>query len=529
MTLKTYRGKSMAEALAEVKKDLGKDAVILHTRTYKVGGVLGIGSQTMVEITASDGTVPSRAPGHRTRTTRRVKGAPRSVPAVVPSDGEPNVDAARLYGEPARSRLDETPLADPRQPVMAGAVRTPGVVPRHRPSEADHLDHDRQTPRAVETHRPVARRGGGADDGASFETTSFDPAAFDPASFDGGRGEGFRPGLENLEPKATVLRAPPPEAKDLATRVRVAPVDDVARESLEDEIASIKRMVGHVLQNTRPKSSGAVGAMPDALFEEHLKLIDHDVEDGLADLLTGVVRDELTATELADRSVVRQTLLRVLADRLRVAGTGIAAGMQADGRPRTVALIGPTGVGKTTTVAKLAATLKLRHGHRVGLITCDTYRIAAVEQLRTYANIIGVPVKVAMGPEEVHAAAASLTDVDVVLVDTAGRSQRDRERLDELGIALRRLHPHETHMVLAANIGERVMRQAAERFSALEPSHVMLTKLDEAVTLGAIFNVLQDVGRPVSYVTTGQEVPDHIELAHADRLARLLLDGGGAM
>ncbi|MEM9167765.1 MAG: flagellar GTP-binding protein, partial [Planctomycetota bacterium] len=181
---------------------------------------------------------------------------------------------------------------------------------------------------------------------------------------------------------------------------------------------------------------------------------------------------------------------------------------------------------KTTTLAKLAARAKLRHGRSVGLITTDTYRIAAVEQLRTYAEIIGLPLKVVADPSEMPEALESMATLDEVLIDTAGRSQHDTERLTELRSYLDQADPHETHLVLSCVASDAVLARAAERFGALGPNRLLMTKLDEAVELGVLLGLLSKVGAPLSYVTTGQEVPDDIEPAGAERLARQILAGG---
>src|SRR5262249_55200672 len=154
------------------------------------------------------------------------------------------------------------------------------------------------------------------------------------------------------------------------------------------------------------------------LLDCYLKLLEAEVAAEIADEVAGQVRDELEPAELGDPEVVQQAVLRRLAAYIPVCAEPVKIGRAGDGRPLTVALVGPTGVGKTTTVAKLAATYKLRHGRKVGLITCDTYRIAAVDQLRTYANIIGLPLRVVMTPAEMRSACAALSDCDVVLIDT---------------------------------------------------------------------------------------------------------------
>jgi flagellar biosynthesis protein FlhF len=296
-----------------------------------------------------------------------------------------------------------------------------------------------------------------------------------------------------------------------------------ADHGLHAELAAIKRMVGQVLQSSGSTAAPAC-AMPAALLKHYMKLIEQEVSRELADELVAAVRDELTPAELSDEGIVRQSVLRRLESLLPTADC-VAKPARAGERPLTIALIGPTGVGKTTTIAKLAAAYKLRHAKRVALITSDTYRIAAVDQLRTYANIIGVPLKVVNSPEEMASAIAALREFDVVLIDTAGRSPGDRERLGELASFIDAAAPHQTHLVLAGVASEPAMVRIIERFGPLKPNHVIFTKLDEAAQFGVLVNVARRIDAKLSFVTTGQEVPDDIEPTRADRLARLVLDG----
>lgn len=451
MELKTFRASTMAECLAEVKNNLGKDAVILHTRTHKVGGVMGVGARQIVEITAT----PPTAPG------------PRQGPARRP-----------VNGTPVRDEFIPTEFA-PRP----ASVGEPAAGVTVRP-----IDAARVAPRIAQS-RPAA----GAD----------------------------RPGPARL-----------------ATPVSLAPTSDSARSTLHEELASIKVLLGQVLQVSRvatlhaqragagvPAAVVAMGGLPRPLMDLYSRLLEQDVDGAVADELIAAVRDDLTNDELADESVVRQTLLRHMAALAPALDRVTPAGPQPDGRPLTIALIGPTGVGKTTTLAKLAAAYKLRQGKKVGLITADTYRIAAVDQLRTYASIIGLPLKVVLTPGEIVAACQSFADCDAILIDSAGRSQHDAGRLDELRKFVEAVAPHETHLVLSSTASGPVMTRTAERFAALAPSRVIFTKLDEAVTLGPLLGVARRVGLKLSYFTTGQEVPDQIELAHSDRLARAILAG----
>jgi flagellar biosynthesis protein FlhF len=188
-----------------------------------------------------------------------------------------------------------------------------------------------------------------------------------------------------------------------------------------------------------------------------------------------------------------------------------------------VALVGPTGVGKTTTIAKLAANFRLRDGIRMGLVTVDTYRIAAVEQLRTYAEIIDLPMKVVTSPREMRRALDELSGLDLVLIDTAGRSPRDELKIQELKSLLAEAQVDEVHLVLSLVASPKSLQATAEKFAPAGTTAMILTKLDEAVGMGSLLSVARRVPLPVSYLTTGQDVPDDIEHASARRVARLVL------
>jgi flagellar biosynthesis protein FlhF len=190
---------------------------------------------------------------------------------------------------------------------------------------------------------------------------------------------------------------------------------------------------------------------------------------------------------------------------------------------KTVALIGPTGVGKTTTIAKLAANFAIKEGQRVALITADTYRIAAVEQLKTYSDIIGVPIDIVYSPDELKAALYRHRDKNLVLIDTAGRSPKSQYQLAELQ-SLLAVDPYiETHLVLSATTKYSDLLEIVKKFSVCSPQKFLLTKVDEAGYLGTVLNLLYQFPTALSYVTTGQNVPDDIELANAHKLANLIL------
>lgn len=259
--------------------------------------------------------------------------------------------------------------------------------------------------------------------------------------------------------------------------------------------------------------------IPSVLVPTYASLLDAEVPEVLARRLVRDVTERLEPDDAVRPGAVREALWEAVEACVSVAPPIGAV----PGTRRVIALVGPTGVGKTTTVAKLAANFKLAQGFRPGLVTVDTYRIAAVEQLRIYAEIISLPLAVANAPGEMERAMNELGDVDLVLIDTAGRSPRDEVKIRELADFLAAAQPDEVHLVLSAAAGERNLRAAVERFAHVRADRLILTKLDEADGLGGVLAVLGQANRPVSYLTTGQAVPDDIEPADRRRLARLIL------
>jgi len=221
-----------------------------------------------------------------------------------------------------------------------------------------------------------------------------------------------------------------------------------------------------------------------------------------------------------------RTLLYVTAARMRdtlVFGGWLEDASFEQGR-RVVALIGPTGVGKTTTVAKIAANLTMRK-RRVGLITIDTFRIAAVEQLKIYARILNIPLEVVLSPGDLKSALHAFRDRDAVLIDTAGRSQRDTVHIGELAGFFDGVEGLETRLTLSAAASDEQMAETIANFSRVGVDGLIFTKLDEATALGPVFNQQARTGAPISYFTTGQRVPEDLEEATAKRLVGGIFKG----
>jgi flagellar biosynthesis protein FlhF len=308
---------------------------------------------------------------------------------------------------------------------------------------------------------------------------------------------GGRQAVEPAEPRAVGGTEPALRkqraASDATTAVAVATGEDEPKRRPADRNSLLELAVRHLVERLRQQEVAA----------RYL--------DELGALLYQRVRQGGEAP--------RQHLFNVLAEQFPPAqpwrlGEG----------PYVVPLVGPTGVGKTTTLAKLATTYALTLGRRVGLLTVDTYRVAAVEQLRTYADILSLPLVVAYTPQEVRAALEQLSDCELVLVDTAGRSPRAKAQMEELTTFLAEMGDVHTHLVFSATTRESDLTEIIANFSTHAPLEgLIVTKLDETLSYGCLYNAVRQSGKPIAFVTTGQSVPEDIVIADAACLASYLV------
>ena len=196
-------------------------------------------------------------------------------------------------------------------------------------------------------------------------------------------------------------------------------------------------------------------------------------------------------------------------------------------KPKVVFFVGPTGVGKTTTIAKLASKYKLDHKCKLAIITADTYRVAAVEQIRTYANILNVPIEVIYNAEELQQAIQKYAEYDLLFVDTAGRSHQNQEQQEDVKRLLQvaKEYEQEIYLVISATTKYRDLVKITQVYSDISSYRLLFTKTDETGALGNILNIKMLTNEPLSYVTFGQNVPDDIEITDAQAIAKQLLGG----
>jgi flagellar biosynthesis protein FlhF len=308
--------------------------------------------------------------------------------------------------------------------------------------------------------------------------------------------------------------------------------------SVQDEMRHLKRMIEELksAQDTQLAGGGAQAMLPSgrlgapALEDAFEQLVLSGVDKRFALDLIRKVAFELGEEASASPDHVTDQLAAEIMGSTEVASAlgelrpgGAPMGAPETG-PRVIALVGPTGVGKTTTVAKIASEAILKRNLKVGLVNLDTYKVAAFDQLGTYAKILNVPFRSCATAEELRAALADYRSLDLVLVDTTGRSQKDPAALNATKEVLAASPEATAHLVLSVTTRDGELYDMAGRFAMFRPQGIIVSKLDEGTTYGAIYNVCQKARLPLSYFTTGQRVPEDIEEATRERVASLILD-----
>lgn len=253
-------------------------------------------------------------------------------------------------------------------------------------------------------------------------------------------------------------------------------------------------------------------------------LIDNEVDSRFADEIIGEIENSLKKESNLDSilaAVYQKIILKL----------GKPKTIEMGDKAKVIFFIGPTGVGKTTTIAKIASSFKIEKEARVAFITADTYRIAAVEQLNTYASIIDCPVSVVYSVEDMNKSLSEYKDYDLILVDTAGRSHKATEQMDELKAFIEEVAQRadefdfECYLTLSLTTKYKDLKSIADKYDDVDWA-VIFTKLDETCSVGNILNIRMLTDRPLSYTTSGQNVPDDIEVINEQGVARQLLGGG---
>lgn len=303
---------------------------------------------------------------------------------------------------------------------------------------------------------------------------------------------------------------------NLLNREKNPGTEDKETELLQADLSELKSMVQLLAEG----ESKQPPPFHEGLMQVYKEIVGNRVNEAFALKLIQEVRSKIPEEHYKNVGLIKAHVAQEMMRAIKIGGPIRLK----KGVPKIAAFVGPTGVGKTTTIAKLAADFALAKKASVALITLDTYRIAAVEQLKTYARILKIPIEVIVNENQLEQTVGSFDQKDLILIDTAGRSKKDEAQLTELVNFLGVDLPIEVYLVLSATGTEESILAAFSKFHPISIDRLLFTKLDESVHYGMIYNVAKKTNKPLSYFTTGQKVPEDIELAEAERLVDLILN-----
>ena len=501
--IRSFRAASVADALAQIRREMGHEAVVVETKQLSGRGIFSwFGTQSEVQVTASVGTSNRRS-----------------------SKSQRNAGSQPLVMQPTTQGTVAAAAAQARRSAASASVRTlPDAVTLTPLGSGDSRTF--QTVDEVDVQSRLSLRERTSFRGAKDDNRGPVPSEFREIIADcvqaneGSKHEAHSRSMQTISSPESIVESRRPCRTLAASATRTVsspePIVESPPSDLEQRLDSLHKMIAELGRQSRPR--GLV-EIPPGLFAHYLALIEGDVEDEIARELIAKLQQHATPEQL-DNTASTTSLLTALVEREIRCTEPL---LPKRGYRRVAMLVGPTGVGKTTTIAKLAGRFGLEGDLRVGLITVDTYRVAAVEQLRTYAEIIDLPLQVVSSPAELPAALEQFAEFDLVLIDTAGRSPHDDRQLEELKQLIAAASPDDICLVLSLASGAKALRSTADRFAAVRPTSLILTKLDEAAGCGGLLSVSRDIAIPISYFTLGQEVPRDIEPANACRAARLVL------
>ncbi|HYE78145.1 MAG TPA: flagellar biosynthesis protein FlhF [bacterium] len=518
MRFKTYVGGSseLAHLMDEARQELGPEAVI-KTEYFTEGGFFGIGARRMVKVTAGVEEEPGESPFSipRAAMDRATGPGPGYTPPHAPTPPSlVSLDSQRygLVGATIDTSIDdaepELGAADPEvlQPELPAADAPVEPAPAAAsPAYDSTVPADVAAMETVQEHAPWPAAIPPEEAPAEIPAPVADEEAVEP----------FAIPMADIDdaPDGTVevLQAPP----DPTPAAAVDPLTLVL-----EELRSLRREVDRL-------KTGRESYVPDTpiddlsppVAEAYRRMVDRELSPDLAHSLASDAETALEPDTKASYDAVAEHIIGRIAQHALATAPRHRAPATA---PRVLMLIGPTGVGKTTTLSKLAASYALLDNQAVALVTADTYRIAAIDQLKTFAQIINLPLEVVFDPKEFAKAIEVHGHQDVVLVDSAGRSPRDEAKLAELKRFLEISHPVEALLVMAATTKGPDLRLILDRFRPAGLEGLVITKLDETTAVGPVVELLWDTGLPVRYLTNGQNVPDDLIRGDQESLMRHL-------
>ncbi len=551
MNVKRYFAKDMPEAMAMIRKELGPDAVILSSKSIRKNGIGGLFSKPMIEVMVAYEN-PDRKAGEKppepAKTARApvpekpaadkpqivAKVQPNSAHSVanryltqdgvarpVPKSAPAPVHVPAASGAPLSSVTSGAATAAYAPAAGPGAAHASAITAAMKnmpqpaapmikaphlasgvPATAAALDQELEAWSEAQPAAAVA-----AD---TVKKQSNQPlrgsAATAAKAGEHARSAGFTAQKAELLMPATAVNAPPAKAFDIS--------DPSALKSLDTRIVALDSLI-NAFSRRMQQFGMAAPEYEDGVQDMLTRMLKCEVDQELAETLASETQRIVKNRGASSRDVLEQLLKHTLGEPQPIVPLRYA---------RTVVLLmGPTGVGKTTTLVKLAAHFALNENLNVGLVNADTYRITAQEQLKTYADILGVPLDVIYAPDEIEAVLERQSDRDIIFIDTPGKRPSDEKHKQEIARIIELTRPTELQLVLSASTGFNSCAEIIRNYDFLPDYRVIVTKLDETPSRGLLLNVCHYSGKRLSYLCTGQNVPDDIVVASAGEITTSII------
>ena len=468
MQIKKYEAQNLKDAIEAVKRELGPDAIILQTKTNKKG--FGLLSGRSVEVTAA---VSEKDISKKKKFENRLDSETREEFRKMPAS-RMNQITEKYVDQRKKLRSKNKKSTEEKVSLSRGPSRVSTMAP-HPKTRVPYVDIDQ--------------------------------------------------GEESVVAKESILRK--------TTQLFSGLSGMSSEKNLKDEIDQLKKKMEDI-EKTEAVAKGASAIQSDGFSHRGLTdvfelLLVNGVGTREAYELVKKVSFEIGAKETSNDEVISDQLAHEIMESTETISLldGLKRKESTDGQfiePQIIAFIGPTGVGKTTTVAKIASDAVLNRKLKVALINVDQFRIGAEGQLKTYAQILRIPLKSVGTEDQLNAAIRDFRKYDLVLIDTTGRSQRDTDALNQQKKLLQECHSVRTELVLSATTRDSELTDIGKRFSNFHPEGIIFSKLDEAISFGAIYNLSRRLKLPLIYFTTEQKVPEDIEPATQERMAALLMN-----
>lgn len=474
MQIKKFEAPTIQEALDTIKRELGPEAIILQTKKNKRG--FGLLSKESVEITAA---ISDRSLHKKKVVESHVSEPNREAIKKMPAERQVQYydQVAEKYLEKANTTRERVELSRPKgtPSKVTQPTATSNSVPRGGATRYIDIQDSKEIPmNSLPVHEELKHLKRMVEELKSSQDERLEK-------------------LDRLE-KASHVRADHQErGLEFAGATALLEKSLITRPEFQEvfEQLVINGVDKRLAYSLVKKAVFEVGDDPSVTADRVLDQIAHEI------IQTTEVHSPLSS---------------------------IGSRKLGGGAPTVLAMVGPTGVGKTTTIAKIASEAILRRNLKVGLINLDSYKVAAFDQLGTYAKILNVPFRSVASVEDLKVALQDFQGMDLILVDTTGRSPKDPDSLKEMQEILRAIPGVRCQLVVAATTRDSELYDITSRFSIFRPQGIVVSKLDEATLYGSVYNVVQKSKLPLLYFTTGQRVPEDIEEATPERVASLLLD-----